>query len=171
MRLDGDLGGALLTALDGADEAVRVAAGKYGLPAAARTMLKAVRRKAPVGRKGRARAAAVARSKRRRDRRARPLKQTGYVSRLKPNADRGDADWGAAFGFSAYHARLVELGHDGPKPAPPHPYFAPAALSARGDALAAAADATDDALRRLTRAVARKSEAILRLRSARPIRL
>ena len=67
-------------------------------------------------------------------------------------------------GFSAYHARLVELGHGGPKPAPPHPYFAPALLAARSEALAAAVDATDRALARSIRGVARKAEAVSRRR-------
>ena len=164
MRMDGNLAAGLLTALAGADDAVREAAGRQGLHAAARAMLKAARRKAPVGRKGQARRDAVARSKQRKDRRARPLKQTGYVRRIKPNPKRGDLDWAAALGFSAYHARLVELGHGGPKPAPPHPYFAPALLAARSEALAAAVDATDRALAQSIRGVARKAEAVSRRR-------
>lgn len=150
IRLDGDLGRGLLEALQGADDAVKEAAGKYGLPAAGRAILKTARKKAPRKRKAGAAWSRV------RDKRARPLRLTGYVSRIKPN--RTYPYWGAAVGFSAYHARLVELGHGG-KPAPPHPYFAPAVLAARGEALAAAVEATDRALEKSIRGVARKAEA------------
>lgn len=154
MRLDGDIGRGLLEALRGADEEVKEAAGKYGLPAAGRAILKAARKKAPSKRKAGAGWSRV------KDKRARPLRMTGYVSRIKPN--RTYPYWGAAVGFSAYHARLVELGHGGPKPAPPHPYFAPAALAARNEALAAAVDATDRALEKSIRGVARNAETAVR---------
>ena len=165
MQLQGNVGNALLDMLDGADELVRYAAGRYGLPAAARAILRAGRKRAPVGRKGSARKAAVERAKSRKDRRALPLKRTGYVKRLKPRPQVGDPNWGAAVGFSAYHARLVELGHGGPKPAPPHPYFAPAALAARGTALDEAARATDQNMLRASRGLRAHLENVARIQA------
>lgn len=162
IRMDGDLSAGLLAMLDGADSLVRYAAGRYGMTAAARQILRAARKRAPVGRRGAARKAAVERAKERKDKRALPLKRTGYVKTLRPNLAKGDADWAAAVGFAAYHAMLVELGHGGPKPAKAHPYFAPAALAARGAALEAAGRATTDNMHRAARSLANHTQRVAR---------
>jgi len=49
----------------------------------------------------------------------------------------------------APHAALVELGHGGPHPAPPHPFLVPAVMSAPGEQLRAAAKVAERELRKL----------------------
>jgi len=45
-----------------------------------------------------------------------------------------------AFGKDAPHAKLVEYGHGGPKPAPPHPFARPAYEAAKDEAYRIAAE-------------------------------
>ena len=53
------------------------------------------------------------------------LKKALKVGRRAKTIDRNAIEVGAFHG-DAPHAHLVELGHGGPKPAPPHPFLEPA---------------------------------------------
>lgn len=65
------------------------------------------------------------------------LKSNLGVGRRKKTRDRYAVEVGNFHGNDPYvpYAHLVEYGHGGPKPAPPHPYLEPAAQMAEAEAI------------------------------------
>ena len=113
----------LIAITDVLEPEVRLVVGRTGLRAAAGIVLRAARKKAPVGkgRISRKRAINILAG----HKRSRALKDTGYAKSVKPKAQYDN--FAAVAGFSAPHSWLVEHGHGGPRgPARPHPYLAPA---------------------------------------------
>lgn len=55
-----------------------------------------------------------------------PVRVGTLVSSIRTGAVKGRSITTGSFKKKGAHARLVEYGHGGPKPAPPHPFVAPA---------------------------------------------
>jgi len=133
---------AVLEALAGVDQEYRNQAMPPALRAAARVHLRAARARVKTGKKKK--------PKPKKGQRPTRLKLSTRVITIRKYSRVGRPrtgdipDIAVAFGFYAPHAWLVEHGHGGPKPAPPHPYLIPAVEATQGPAFQAAVTVLDN---------------------------